>query len=62
MKPTLEEVEKALETLEKADALDGRDPGGEMTVREALNVVFRAAPAQLYEAGLDYGEAPGKEI
>lgn len=62
MKPTLEELEKALETLQKADDLGGRDPEGDMTVREALNTVFRATPAQLYEAGLDYGEAPGREI
>ena len=61
MCPTLEELEKALETLQKMDALGGSHPGGPMTVREALDVVFRASPAQLYEAGFEYMEPPDKE-
>ena len=61
MCPTIEELEKALETIEKADALGGRDPGGPMTVREALDVVSRASPKQLYEAGFSYMEPPEEE-
>jgi len=61
MRPTVEELEKALETLKKADALGGRDPGGPMTVRQALDVVFRASPAQLYEAEFKYTAPPEEE-
>ena len=32
-----------------------------MTVKEALDVQFRASPAQLYEAGFEYMEPPEKE-
>lgn len=61
MKPTQAEVKRALKTLEETAELDGQEPGGPLTIAQALDVVFRAEPAQLYEAGLDYGEAPGKE-
>ena len=61
MRPTVEELEKALGTLKKADALGGRDPGGPMSLREALDIVFRASPAQLYEAGFKYTEPPEEE-
>lgn len=60
MQPTLEELEKALAVLERADAVGGRDPGGPMTVREALDIVFRATPQQLYAAGLPM-EPPEEE-
>lgn len=61
MRPTLEELRKALETLQRAEALDGQDPEKPMTIREALDVVFRASPQQLYEAGFEYAEPPEKE-
>lgn len=61
MRPTLEELEEALETLKKADALGGHDPGGRMTVREALAAVFRVSQKQLYEAGLFHIEPPEEE-
>jgi len=61
MRPTLEELEEALETLRRADALGGRDLGGPMTVRKALDVVFRASPKRLYEAGFSYPEPPEEE-
>lgn len=61
MRPTVEELEEALETLKKADALGGRHPGGPMTMRQALDVVFRASQQQLYEAGVSYMEPPEKE-
>jgi len=61
MRPTVEELEMALEVLKETDALDGRDPGGPMAVREALDVVFRATQEQLYEAGFPYMEPPEKE-
>ena len=61
MSHTIEELEKALETLKKADALGGHDSGGPMTVREALDVVFRATPEQLCKAGFEYMEPPEEE-
>jgi|GEM_PF-5931443 len=58
MKPTLPELKKALAVLSDPEgARDSRD----MSVHEALNVVFRASPQQLYELGFTYLEPPEKE-
>lgn len=39
----------------------GRGPGDPITVREALDTVFKATLQQLYEAGFEYGEPPEEE-
>lgn len=61
MKTVIEELGEALETLKKAEKLDGREPGGPMTIAEALKVVRRVQdyPELLYAAGFPYGEPPG---
>lgn len=61
MRPTIEELEEALDILKKADAVGGRGPGDPITVREALDTVFKATLQQLYEAGFEYGEPPEEE-